>query len=122
VLEVDAERGADAIRTQMATDRGAARLGEVALVDGASPVGQSGLVFGNLLIDENATSHIAWGSAYAFTVPDPAQQRRRPRGHRLQSLGRAAGRDDRRSGRDVHAIDAAGAEVPVIVNDAWVLA
>jgi aminopeptidase len=64
-------RGPDGpLRAQMATDPGAARLGEVALVDGSSPVGQTGIVFGDILIDENATSHIAWGSAYAFTAPD----------------------------------------------------
>ena len=54
----------------MGVDPGAARLGEVALVDGSSPVGQTGMVFGDTLIDENATSHIAWGNAYAFTTPE----------------------------------------------------
>ena len=28
------------------------------------------MVFGDILIDDNAVSHIAWGNAYAFTVPD----------------------------------------------------
>jgi leucyl aminopeptidase (aminopeptidase T) len=54
----------------MARDRDAARLGEVTLVDGSSPVGQTGMVFGDILIDENVTSHIAWGNAYAFTIPN----------------------------------------------------
>jgi aminopeptidase len=70
VVGVDATRGADLVRAQMATDEGASRLGEVALVDGSSPVGQTGIAFGDILIDENATSHIAWGNAYAFTAPD----------------------------------------------------
>ncbi len=70
VVEDNATRGADLVRAQMATDAGASRLGEVALVDGSSPVGQTGTVFGDILIDENATSHIAWGNAYAFTVTD----------------------------------------------------
>ena len=34
-----------------------------ALVDGTSPVGQSGLTFYNTLFDENATCHIAYGFA-----------------------------------------------------------
>ena len=59
---------------------GAARLGEVALVDGSSPVGRAGRVFGDVLFDENATCHIAWGGAYTFTVPglpaDEASTRR----------------------------------------------
>lgn len=70
IVRVDAARGADLMRAQLAVDPGAARLGEVALVDGASPVGQSGITFGDGLLDENATSHIAWGTAYPETVPD----------------------------------------------------
>lgn len=69
-VRVDAARGAELVRAQMAVDPGAARLGEVALVDGSSPVGQTGMVFGDTLIDENATCHIAWGNAYAFTAPE----------------------------------------------------
>ena len=69
-VEVDADTGADLLRASFASDAGAARLGEVALVDGTSPVGRSGRVFGDVLFDENATCHIALGSAYPFTVPD----------------------------------------------------
>ena len=39
-------------------------LGEVAIVDGSSRVGQLGVVFFDTLFDENATSHVALGSAY----------------------------------------------------------
>src|SRR5215471_1866712 len=73
VVEAEADRNADALRAHLATDEGAARLGEVALVDGSSPVGRSGRVFNDVLLDENATCHIALGSAYAFTVPDLPQ-------------------------------------------------
>ena len=38
-------------------------LGEVALVDGDSRVGRTGLVFLNTLFDENAACHIAYGAA-----------------------------------------------------------
>src|SRR5262249_43357660 len=62
VVETDADENADALRLAVALDAGAARLGEVALVDGASPVARSGRVFGGLLLDENATCHIALGS------------------------------------------------------------
>jgi aminopeptidase len=67
-VEVNASEGAEVIRTEMATDEGAARLGEVALVDGASRVGQTGLVFMNTLFDENATCHIAYGGGLADSV------------------------------------------------------
>jgi aminopeptidase len=68
ITEVNASAGADVIRAQVATDEGAAHLGEVALVDGSSEVGKLGLTFFNTLFDENATCHIAFGSGFAFAV------------------------------------------------------
>ncbi len=70
VVEADADRNGEALQADLATDEGASRRGEVAIVDGSSPVGRSGRVFNDILLDENATCHIALGSAYAFTVPD----------------------------------------------------
>ena len=61
-VEVRASSGEDVMRTHVATDDGAARLGEVALVDGHSAVGETGLVFYDTLYDENASSHIALGA------------------------------------------------------------
>ena len=54
-VEVQASSGAELIREQLRQDENAALLGEVALVDGDSRVGRSGLVFLNTLFDENAT-------------------------------------------------------------------
>ncbi len=68
VVKVTAARGHTVLRELLATDEGAARLGEVALVPHNSPVAQSGLLFYNTLFDENAASHLALGSAYTFTV------------------------------------------------------
>ncbi len=68
VVNVTAARGEAVLRDLLATDEGAARLGEVALVPHNSPVAQSGLLFYNTLFDENAASHLALGSAYKFTV------------------------------------------------------
>ena len=48
--------------------RGAARLGEVALVDADSRVGKTGLVFYDTLFDENASSHIALGASIVNAV------------------------------------------------------
>jgi aminopeptidase len=62
VAEVRASKGADAVRAEITTDDGAAFLGEVALVDGTSRVGQLGVTFFDVLFDENATSHIAYGA------------------------------------------------------------
>jgi aminopeptidase len=118
---IDATHGADRARAQMATDAGAARLGEVALVDGFSPVGQAGIVFGDGLLDENATSHIAWGDAYSSTLPDLPDQRAAQ-----ISLGfnRSDIHQDAMIGGpevDVFGIDQNGVEVPVITADRWVL-
>jgi aminopeptidase len=68
VVRVSAERGETVLRQLVETDRGAGRLGEVALVPHSSPVSQSRLLFYNTLFDENAASHVALGSAYKFTL------------------------------------------------------
>ena len=65
IVDVQAERGADVIRSQLQADENAPRLGEVALVDGTSRVGKTGLIFFDTLYDENATCHIAYGAAVA---------------------------------------------------------
>jgi aminopeptidase len=63
IVDVKAKRGGDLIRAQLEADENAPRLGEVALVDGTSRVGRSGLVYFDTLYDENATCHIAYGTA-----------------------------------------------------------
>ena len=62
--------GADVVRGLMVDD-GARHLGELALVDGSSEVGQSGLVFWDPLFDENAACHVAFGRGFAFAVDSP---------------------------------------------------
>jgi aminopeptidase len=68
-VEVTASSGEDVMRAHVATDEGAVRLGEVALVDGHSAVGNTGLVFYDTLFDENAASHIALGASIVQAVP-----------------------------------------------------
>jgi aminopeptidase len=67
-VQVDAASGADAMRSRLAKDEGAARLGELALVDREGRIGKTGTVFFNTLLDENAASHLAFGNAYAIAV------------------------------------------------------
>ena len=64
-VSAKAARGQDVLSQMIATDDGAARLGEVALVPHSSPVSQCGHLFYNTLFDENAASHIAMGQCYA---------------------------------------------------------
>lgn len=70
IVEMTAAKGEDAFRSLIATDEGAARLGEVALVPHSSPISKSGIVFNNTLFDENAASHIAVGQSYSENIRD----------------------------------------------------
>jgi aminopeptidase len=63
VVGFDAEEGREVLEQFFALD-GTRRLGEVALVETDSPVGQVGVVFYDILFDENAACHIAFGEAY----------------------------------------------------------
>ncbi len=56
------------LRGLIETDDGSAQLGEIALVSHASPIARSGIVFYNTLFDENAASHLAFGSAYKACI------------------------------------------------------
>jgi aminopeptidase len=68
IVDVQAEHGAEVVRGQISTDENALRLGEVALVDGTSRVGRTGLTFFDTLYDENATCHIAYGAGIPEAV------------------------------------------------------
>jgi aminopeptidase len=68
IVSVRADEGAGVVNGQLASDDTAAFLGEIALVDGTSRIGQTGLTFFDTLFDENATCHVAYGGAYAEAV------------------------------------------------------
>ena len=68
VVRVEAESGAEVLEKLIATDEGAARLGEVALVPHSSPISGLGRLFYNTLFDENASSHVALGQAYSVCL------------------------------------------------------
>ena len=72
-VEVDADAGADTMRTILARDEGASRLGELALVDAEGRIGALDTVFYDTLLDENAASHIAVGAGFAFCVADESE-------------------------------------------------
>jgi aminopeptidase len=68
IVSVEAKEGQEVLEQLVATDEGAKYLGEVALVPHKSPISESGLLFYNTLYDENASNHLAIGSAYAFCL------------------------------------------------------
>jgi aminopeptidase len=68
VVDFSAEKGEDLLEKLLQIDEGASMLGEVALVPDSSPISQSGLLFYNTLLDENASCHLALGNAYRFSL------------------------------------------------------
>ncbi|MFX0082590.1 MAG: aminopeptidase [Candidatus Hodarchaeota archaeon] len=72
IIEAEAKVGNKVLLTTIDIDEGARRLGEIALVPNSSPISQTGLLFYNILIDENASSHIAIGQGYRNSLKNGA--------------------------------------------------
>ncbi|MDQ0162171.1 aminopeptidase [Aeribacillus alveayuensis] len=70
IVDIKAEQGEDILKSLVETDEGSHYLGEIALVPHQSPISQSNILFYNTLFDENASNHLAIGSAYAFCIED----------------------------------------------------
>jgi aminopeptidase len=122
VVDVSASEGEEVVRRQLAADPQAACLGEVALVDRASRVRETGIVYFDTLFDENATCHIAYGQGIPFTVP--GAEGKSP--DELLELGvnSATLHTDLMIGGpgvDVDGLDAGGAATPIIRDEDWVL-
>lgn len=113
-VEITADSGQDAIRSRCAKDDGASRLGELALVDREGRIGKTGTVFFNTLLDENAASHLAFGSAYAVAVDEQDHDRINKSTIHLDFM---VGADD----VAVSGITKDGTEVPVLRDGSWQL-
>ena len=115
IVEVRADEGAEVIEGQLATDERASYLGEVALVDGSSRIGRTGLTFFDTLFDENATCHVAYGGAYAEAVE----------GGLIEGVNVSSVHTDFMVGGpevDVDAITRDGTVVPLLRDEVWQLA
>ena len=114
IVDVRADEGEDVVRSQLQTDEQAPFLGEVALVDGASRIGQTGITFFDTLFDENATCHVAYGSAYAEAVEGGA----------IEGVNVSTVHTDFMIGGPEIAVDATTADgtlVPLLRDDVWQL-
>jgi aminopeptidase len=112
VVQIDADSGAEVLRGRVAKDDGAARLGEVALVDKAGRIAESGSVFFNTLLDENAASHVALGNAYRDAVDESDWDRINDSQIHIDFM---IGSPE----VDVSGLDADGNETPVLSGGAW---
>ncbi|UQZ85733.1 Aminopeptidase 2 [Paenibacillus konkukensis] len=68
IVDYAAEVGQEHLADLLSTDEGAEYLGEVALVPYDSPISNLNRIFYNTGVDENASCHLAIGSAYPFTL------------------------------------------------------
>jgi aminopeptidase len=115
VVQLDASAAQETMRTIIAKDEGAARLGEVALVDREGRIGALDTVFYDTLIDENAASHLALGRAFPFLADEAETQGRMNESdiHIDFMIGAPE--------LTVTGITAGGERVPVLVDGSWQL-
>jgi aminopeptidase len=111
-VEIEADQNAEALRAQLSVDNEALLLGELALVDKAGRIGPLGTVFFETLLDENAASHIAFGSGFPFLVdPDEVGRVNESATHVDFMIGSPE--------LDVDGLTADGDRVPVLRGGSW---
>ncbi len=66
VVQARASTGQDLLQHLLASDQGASRIGEVAVLTEPSALAESQRLFQHTLLDENSSPHIALGDAYRF--------------------------------------------------------
>jgi aminopeptidase len=113
VTRIDADRGADTLRSIAAKDEGSARLGELALVDKEGRIGPLGTTFYETLLDENAATHIALGNGYELGVGEEADRAKvnQSQVHVDFMIGSPE--------LDVDGIPSGGEPVPLLRGGAW---
>ena len=111
-LEADSADQRDFVAAYIDTDRNGRRLGEVALVDASSRIGQTGRIYYNTLLDENAAAHIAFGSGFGGTRTEtPARGVNRSTIHLDVMIGSKE--------LEATGIDGRGRRIPLIREGSW---
>jgi aminopeptidase len=114
IVELSASEGGETLETITRTDDGAARLGEVALVDREGRIGELGTIFYDTLLDENAASHIALGQGFPFVLDDDDRERSNESQIHIDFM---IGSD----ALAVTGITGSGERVPVLLDGRWQL-
>jgi aminopeptidase len=122
ITGVTATSGAGSVRAQLDTDEGARSLGEVSLVDRDSRIAKAGILFHNMLFDENAACHVAWGQSFPFAVAGGLAKSDEER-YEI-GLNRSAVHTDVVIGGEGMTVTGTGPKgtVEIIRDDEWVLA
>jgi aminopeptidase len=124
IVRATAAQGEADVRAELDAYEGARHLGEIALVDHRSRVGELDTLFYNSLLDENAACHIAYGASILGAFEDL------PEGlsdDELRGMGvnRAHVHTDLMIGSDeveVDGLNAGGDAVPLLRGGSWQLA
>ena len=124
IVQATATHGEADVHAELDAYEGARHLGEIALVDHRSRVGELDTLFYNLLLDENAACHIAYGASILGAFEDL------PEGlsdDELRGMGvnRAHVHTDLMIGSDevdVDGLHAGGDAVPLLRGGNWQLA
>ena len=121
IVRVEAEEGQALLEQATQLDEGAAYLGEAALVPFDSPISNTGTLFYNTLFDENASCHLAFGSAYPCIEGGDAMSEEERRSHGLNTSMTHV--DFMIGTRDlsITGLTADGREVPVFVQGNFAL-
>jgi aminopeptidase len=111
-VEIDADENAETLRSLTEIDEGARRLGELALVDGEGRIGPLDTVFYSTLLDENVSSHIAFGTGFPFLVGETDTARVNESAQHIDFMIGSAE-------LEVDGVTVEGERVPVLRNLAW---
>ena len=117
-----AARGEAEVQQQFDLIPRSRHLGEVAIVDHDSAVRRTGLVYKDMLFDENVGSHIAWGMGFPSSLPGALEQT--PEERIESGLNQANTHVDIVIGSpevQIDGIHADGSVVPVTRGDEFVL-
>jgi aminopeptidase len=117
LVRLQAKRAADRdwLSRYLAAIPNADRLGEIALVDSSSRIGQTGRIYYNGLLDENAAAHMAFGSGFAKTRTVPLGRKRYGVNRSKTHIDVMIGTDD----LNADGIRQNGRRVPLVVDGVW---